>query len=95
MLEDYINILPFKHDEHFVQQETILVALQICVPNERVCDWTDDCGEKEDEWECVDQHAVTFEVDGDFGWLYQGEDGIEDNLDWTRWSGRTPTLSEC
>ncbi|XP_071520575.1 LOW QUALITY PROTEIN: MAM and LDL-receptor class A domain-containing protein 1-like [Panulirus ornatus] len=66
----------------------------VCILNEKVCDLNDDCGAREDEALpiCYGHHFLTLEDDRWQGWFSQGQDDIEDDFDWTLWSGSTYTL---
>lgn len=62
---------------------------------ESLCDLVDDCGEGEDEDEdlCVGYHRSTFD-DGLLGWFSQGEDSVDDDVDWWFGSGLSVSISK-
>lgn len=57
---------------------------------------SDDCGEGEDEatGQCKEYHRYTLEDNSWKEWFEQGENGVDDDFDWTLWSGSTETLGE-
>lgn len=61
-----------------------------CVPNNKLCDLTDDCGDNTDEigTKCQAYSRCDFE-NGLCNWK---QDSISDNFDWTRQSGPTPSF---
>nr|XP_053646985.1 MAM and LDL-receptor class A domain-containing protein 1-like [Cherax quadricarinatus] len=67
---------------------------KVCILTEKLCDLNDDCGENEDEavGECLGYHFFTFEDSKWQEWFSQGKDGIDDDFDWTLWSGSTDIL---
>lgn len=63
---------------------------------ESLCDLADDCGEMEDEDKdlCTGYHLSTFD-DGFLGWFNQGEDSVDDDVDWWFGSGLSVSISKC
>lgn len=62
-----------------------------------MCDLSNDCGQWEDEDDvaCLGYKKFTFEDDTWQQWFSQGVNGVDDDFDWTLWSGSTENLSEC
>lgn len=62
-------------------QDEFTCANRACVPQNAVCDMTDDCGDKSDESNCTGYLQTNYEVG--FGkYLRQGVDGVEDDFGW-------------
>ncbi|KAF5928872.1 hypothetical protein HPG69_012444 [Diceros bicornis minor] len=59
-----------------------------CIEKLRLCDLLDDCGDYADESDCVPELQCNFE-NGICNW----EQDTEDDFDWTRFQGPTPTLN--
>ncbi|KAG7165100.1 MAM and LDL-receptor class A domain-containing protein 2-like 1, partial [Homarus americanus] len=67
---------------------------KVCILAENMCDLSDDCGTGEDESTiaCLGYHFLTLEDDTWIKWFSQGQNGVDDDFDWTLWSGSTPTV---
>ncbi|XP_058525682.1 MAM and LDL-receptor class A domain-containing protein 1 [Ochotona princeps] len=69
--------------DHFWCQHT-----KACIEKLHVCDLVDDCGDRTDEADCAPELQCNFE-EGLCNW----EQDTEDDFDWTRNQGSTPTLN--
>nr|XP_027211162.1 MAM and LDL-receptor class A domain-containing protein 1-like [Penaeus vannamei] len=96
-----IDEMKFENDCHYPDPQPddcelgfLCPVTEVCVPLENVCDMSDDCGEGEDEAsaQCKEYHRYTLEDNGWEEWFEQGQNGVDDDFDWTLWNGSTVTL---
>ncbi|XP_048242500.1 MAM and LDL-receptor class A domain-containing protein 2-like [Haliotis rufescens] len=64
-----------------------------CVSLSRKCDITDNCGDSSDETDPDCSTYKKFDFEHGFGDLLQGRNGLDDNFDWIRWNGSTPSYN--
>ncbi|XP_041367445.1 MAM and LDL-receptor class A domain-containing protein 2-like [Gigantopelta aegis] len=62
-----------------------------CVPKSSLCDNIDDCGDKSDETDSSCQNYKKYNFEQGIGDLKQGQNKVDDDFDWKRWAGKTPS----
>lgn len=64
---------------------------RVCIKKSQTCDLTDDCGDGSDEAIGLCSSYKRYNFESGIGDLMQGIDNVDDNFNWTLWSGKTPT----
>jgi hypothetical protein len=65
---------------------------KVCLQTHFLCDLTDHCGEGDDEDPNLCEAYARQNFEQDLGAFYQGRDGTDDDFDWTRKNGSTPSF---
>ena len=64
---------------------------KVCIPKNKQCDNVDDCGDGSDEGSLTCNGYTRFNFEQGTGNLVQGQNGVDDDFDWSLYAGKTPS----